>query len=432
MTMIAEERPVLARSLWSATAHPAPPAPPLQETITADVAVVGAGYTGLSAAIHLADRGANVVVLDAQSPGWGASGRNGGQVIPGLKEDPDTIEQLFGPEMGGRMVRLAGESADLVFGLIERFGIACDAARHGWIQPAHSAKALAASETRVRQWQRRGAPVEALSAADAERLIGTPAYAGGLLDRRGGSLHPLDYALGLARAAQGLGVRIHGESRVERVARTARGFRLRAGKGEVVAERVLLCTNGYTDGLDDRLRRSVVPVHSVQLATRPLSDNVRRSILPGGQVASDTRRLLLYYRISPDGRFVMGGRGAYGDHGIQRQMERLRVRAQMLFPQLAGIEWEHHWGGRVAMTGDHFPHLHECEPGLIAALGYNGRGVAMATAMGGVLAAKASGAADGEIDFPVSPVTPIPLHVMRKPMVSAMIAWNALRDRTGL
>lgn len=427
---IPRERAVLSKSLWTATARNAPPSPPLAGMADTEVAVVGAGYTGLSAAIHLAERGARVVVLEAEHPGWGASGRNGGQVIPGLKEDPDTIVRLFGSEVGSRMVRFSGSAPDVVFDLIERFGIDCDAERAGWLQPAHDEASLALLERRVGQWQARGAPIDLVERDTTARLIGSDAYLGAALDRRGGAVHPLKYALGLADVARRLGVVIHGASRVASIERRGGGrLELQTAAGSLKADKVVLCTNGYTDPLHARLRRSIVPVCSIQVATRPLSDNVRATIFPERQVASDMRRLLVYYRMTRDGRLVMGGRGSYGDSGVRRQMARLRGTARTLFPQIGSVEWPFHWGGYVAMTADHFPHLHQVEPGVIAALGYNGRGVAMASAMGRVLADAVGGTSLTQLDFPMTPLNPIPLHVLRRPVVSALVAWNGLRDR---
>lgn len=427
MKTIADEIGPLARSLWTDTAPAAPSLPSLEGDLRADVAIVGAGFTGLSAAIHLAERGADVVVLEAQSPGWGASGRNGGQVIAGLKEDPDTIEQMFGREVGERIVRFSDGAPDVVFDLIERHAIDCDAVRTGWIQPAHDAQSRRVLESRAEQWSRRGAPVSLLDRDETARLVGTQIYKCAAIDRRGGSIHPLKYVLGLADAALRLGVRLHGHSRVTSMEREGGGHRLNTAAGSVTAGQVLLCTNGYTDGAFDRLRRSVVPVCSVQVATEPLSDNVRATILPEGQVASDMRRLLVYYRLTHEGRIVMGGRGAYGQSAIETQQERLKQLTHEMFPQIGAVRFTHHWGGYVAMTADHFPHLHETVPGVVAALGYNGRGVAMASAMGKLLARKLAG--DAGLDYPTTPVSPIPLHGFRKTGVSLLVAWNGWRDR---
>ena len=430
--IIANEMPAAARSLWTATAHPALATPPLVGEAAAEVAVIGGGYTGLSTALHLAERGISVTLLEAETPGWGASGRNGGQVIPGLKDDPDAIEAMFGRERGQRIVAMAGGAADLVFGLIERHGIDCDAERSGWIQGAHDAAGLAATIRRAEDWARRGAPVEALDRAAVAGLLGTDGYLGGLIDRRGGALHPLNYALGLAAAAIRAGARLCGQSRVTRIERPGQGFSVRTEEGVLAARHIVIATNGYADGLHDPLRRSIIPARSVQVATRPLSDNLRKSILPEGQVVSDTRRLLLYFRLDAQGRFLMGGRGAFGERGVLGRQADLRATAEQLFPQLGGVDWQHHWGGFVALTTDHLPHLHELEPGIITALGYNGRGVAMATAMGTLLAEHARGAKPDDLDFPVTGLEPIPFHVLRRPAVSALTAWYKARERFGL
>ncbi|MFD1381616.1 NAD(P)/FAD-dependent oxidoreductase [Fodinicurvata halophila] len=305
--IIENERPVLSSSTWTATANARPDTPPLREDLQSDVTVVGGGYTGLSTALHLAEKGVSVTLLEAEHPGWGASGRNGGQVIPGLKEDPDTIEEMFGPEMGRRMVRLSGAAPDLVFSLIDTYGIDCGAVREGWIQSAHNAEAVRTCQERAEQWQRRGADIEALNKQQVDDLLGSEAYHGGLIDRRGGGVHPLNYTLGLARAAIAQGARVFGHSRVISLDRRSDGFLVRTALGSVHTGKVVLATNAYTPDLTGRLRRSMVPACSVQVATAPLSENVRRSILPYGHVASDTRKLLVYYRLDEHGRFLIGG-----------------------------------------------------------------------------------------------------------------------------
>jgi len=430
--MIANEIAPIADSLWSATANPTPPCPPLNGAEETEVAIIGGGFTGLSAALHLAERHVAVTVLESETPGWGASGRNGGQVNPGLKEDPDLIEAQFGSEMGGRMIELAGNAAQLVFDLVSRHDMDCAAAQTGWIQPVHNAAATKVVQARVDQWTRRGAPLRMLSAQETASLLGTESYLGGMIDERGGNLHPLNYALGLADAAQKAGAVLHGQSRATKLESTVNGHVVHTAQGTLRARKVLLCTNGYTDGLASPLKRTVVPIQSIQVATFPLSDNIRRTILPYGHSASDSRRLLLYFRLDPQGRFVMGGRGAYDLAGTQRQMDALRKASLELYPQLGDTEWSYAWGGYVAMTADHYPHLNRVAPGIMAALGYNGRGVAMATALGRVLADWASDTPEAQLDFPVTDPQPIPFHFLRKPAVSAAVAWYRLRDRLGV
>lgn len=429
--MIANEDACIANSLWSATANAAPSCPPLTGDAEADVAIVGGGYAGLSAALHAAEAGLSVVLVEAETPGWGASGRNGGQVNPGLKEDPDTIEARFGADMGRRIVRLSGGAADLVFSLIKRHKIDCAAAQPGWVQPVHDGRAAETVKRRAEQWQRRGQPLRMLTSAETADLLGTDAYIGAMIDERGGNLHPLNYALGVADAALKAGAVLHGNSRALRLESRNGRHVVHCAGGTVSAKRVLICTNGYTDDFAAVSARTVVPIRSVQVATARLSDNVRRSILPQGHSPSDSRRVLLYFRLDPEGRFVMGGRGAYSESGTLRQMEALRKVSEQLYPQLVGTKWEFNWGGFVAMTADHYPHLSRAGDNVMSAMGFNGRGVAMATALGKVLADWCSGTPEGDLDFPVTATRPIPFHFLRKPAVAATVAWSRLRDRIG-
>jgi glycine/D-amino acid oxidase-like deaminating enzyme len=414
-------------SLWAATAKPAPETPPLTESRRADVAIVGGGYTGLSAALHLAAGGTEVVLLEAGEPAGAASGLNGGQVIPGLKQDPDELVALFGSEAGERLVDFVGGTAERVFALIEKHSIACDAVRNGWLQPVHSAAALATVKRRVEQWQARGAPVELVDHASTAELLGTERYLASGLDRRAGGLHPLDYARGLARAALGRGAKLFGGSRAVSLARESGGFRIATEGGpEVSATRVLLCTNAYTDDLWPGLRRSVIAASSFQVATAPLPEEISRTILPRGHVASDTRRLLKYFRRDAAGRLLVGGRGPFREPRGREDYAHVRKAAVELFPAVAGVDFEHHWNGRVALTRDHLPHLHEPVPGLTVCLGYNGRGVALATSMGIALAAHIQHGTS--LPFPPAPVRPIPFHGLQRLYVAAVIAYYRVRD----
>jgi glycine/D-amino acid oxidase-like deaminating enzyme len=392
------------------------------------VVVVGAGYTGLSAALHLAERGADVVVLDAADPGWGGSGRNGGQVIPGLKDDPDDLERKFGPETGRRMWEISGGAADFVFELIARHKISCEARQCGWIGAAPNASAVAVLRARVDQWQRRGAPVEMLDRQRVAELTGTTLYVGGLLDRRAGVVQPLDYVRGLARAAREAGAAIHGRSAVTRIESAGGAWRAVAPAGSVTANTLILATNAYTDDLWPGLRQTVIPVQSYQVATHPLPQDIRRRVLPGGQAVSDLRRILYYFRLDPEGRLLMGGRGPLNDAGDQALFARLEAVAARFFPQIGAPRWEHRWSGRVAITTDHLPHLHEPRPGVLIGLGYNGRGVAMATRMGKLLADRALGASYAELGWPVTAIAPIPFHAWRLPVMSLVVRWKRFQD----
>lgn len=419
----------LEPSLWAATAAPAPETPPLGSSVTADVAIIGGGYAGLSAALHLAEHGVRPVVLEARQIGFGGSGRNGGQVIPGLKHDPDTLVAMFGAERGGRLADFAGGTADLVFDLIERHGMAVPYRREGWIQGAHSPEGLAEAEARAAQWAKRGAPVQPLDKAAIGRALGTDRYLGGWLDRRGGGIQPLDYARGLARAALQAGAAIHAGTPVTALDRAEGRWRLRtAGGATVTADRVLLCTNGYSKGLWPRLEQTIIAANSFQVATRPLTDRERETVLPGGQVSSDTRKLLLYFRLDHQGRLLMGGRGPFREPRGAADWAHLDRVVGKLFPQLSGIAIQHRWCGRVAVTRDYLPHLHEPAPGLLVDIGCQGRGVGLQTAMGRAMAEYIASGDAGALPLPPVPIQPLPLHALHRLYVSAVITWYRMND----
>src|SRR5215469_15702981 len=299
------------QSLWSVTAPPGPVCSPLTGALRAQAAVIGAGYTGLSAALHLAAAGREVVVLEATDIGERASGLNGGQVIPGVKQDPDALERLLGPYAGGRLVATAGAGPDLVFELIARHGIECEAKRAGWIQPATSEAALAQLARRVEQWLRRGAPVSLLSRGEVLQLTGSALYCGGLLDRRGGTVQPLAYVRGLAQALIRAGGHVYTHTPALRLGRLTRAWNIETPQGSVIAPVVIIATDAYTGELNEELRRTVVPVPSFQVATAPIPAELRSTILPEGQAASDTWHLLRYFRLDGTGRLVLGSRGSF-------------------------------------------------------------------------------------------------------------------------
>jgi glycine/D-amino acid oxidase-like deaminating enzyme len=411
-----------AANLWEETAIEAPATPPLESSSEADVVIVGAGYLGLSASLHLAEAGIDVIVLEAEWPGWGASGRNGGQVIPGLKYDPDEIEARLGREPGERLWRFAGATAEIVFDLIERHRLRAGARRTAWVQAIHSEKAAARARRRTEQWQRRGAAVDYLAAADTAALVGNDRYIGAFVDRRAAVLHPLSYARELARAAIAKGARIFGGSRVGAVAREDGGWVVKVSQGaQARCDTVLVCTNAYTDGLVDGLARSIVAANSLQIATAPLPASLCRSILPNGEVLSDTRNIIRYYRLDGECRLIMGGRGPYREPGPEQDWAHLKRDVNDLFPGLRGIEFTHRWGGRVAIHPDYLPHLHEPAPGLMTAIGCQGRGVGWQTAIGIELARRVLDR-NHEMPLPFAPIRPIPLHAFKAIGASAMIA----------
>jgi glycine/D-amino acid oxidase-like deaminating enzyme len=412
-------------SLWRATAPLAPATEALAGTADADVVVVGAGYTGLACTLALAEAGRSVILLEAGDIGYGASGRNGGQVIPGLKHDPDDLVARFGRERGEALVRLAGGAADRVFTLIAKHRIECAAAQCGWIQPAHSAAAAQTVIRRTRQWAARRAPVELLARDRLALLLGTDAYAAGWLDRRAGALQPLAYARGLAGAALALGARVHTESPVTQIVRDQATWVATTPRGGVHARQVVLATDAYSGALWPELAANQLTVSSVQIATDPLPEIIRRSILPGGTTASDTRKLLYYFRLDAEGRFVIGGRGSVTDSVAPSVYAGLQRFAARVYPRLAGVHWPYRWYGRVGITRDGLPHLAELAPGVWTVLGYCGRGVAMATTMGLVLAELLNGARPA---YPVAALKSVPLRALRRPQLRAAIAYYRIHD----
>jgi glycine/D-amino acid oxidase-like deaminating enzyme len=420
----------LSPALWAATAPPAPATPPLTDSTSADVCIIGGGYAGLTTALHLAERGIRALVLEAQEPGWGASGRNGGQVIPGLKYDPNEIIGLYGPERGERLIAFAAGTADAVFDLIEKHHMDVPRTRQGWIQGAHTAANVELVRSRAEQWSRRGAPVKFLDKEAADSLIGSEKYMGGWLDRRGGAIQPLSYARGLAKAALAAGARIHGQSPALKLERAGARWSIETQRGATVtADRVVICTNGYTGAIWPQLRQTAIAINSYQVATEPLSDNLRRSILPEGQVLSDTRQLLLYFRLDHEGRLIMGGRGPFREPTGESDWAYLVRVIPKMFPQLAGVPIAYRWCGRVALTRDHLPHLHEPAPGVLIDIGCQGRGVGLQTAMGKAIAETIATSNAAALPLPFTPIDPIPFHGLERLYVGAVVAWYRLTER---
>ena len=420
------------KSLWSATAPSVVPTPALSESVKVDVAIVGAGYTGLSTALHLAERGVSVCVLEANEPGWGASGRNGGQVNPTLKYDPEQLVQMYGPERAEPLISTVSNSADLVFKLIEKHGIDCAPVRKGWMQVSYTGKGVAGLHARADQWARRGVPVQRLDAAAVASRMGSDAFAGGWLDGRAGAIQPLAYAHGLVGAALAAGVRIHGQSAVTGLQRQGFGWQLQTASGaQVTADQVVLATNGYSGNLWPGMAQSILAANSFIVATKPLTGHAAESILPGKETVSTAQRLLLYFRKDSHGRLLMGGRGLFNDPTSPTDFAHLERSLALLFPQLGPLEFEYRWAGRIAITRDFMPHVHEPAPGLTLALGCNGRGIALCTSLGQQLAGRLCDR-KAEFAYPVTPLQRLPMHGLQRFYIGAGVAWYSLLDRLNI
>lgn len=414
---------------YAANASPAPRTIALEDTLWTDIAIVGGGYTGLSTALHLGMQGVRSVVLESRGIGWGASSRNFGQVVPYLKHNPSTLIARLGNQEAERLIEHTGLGPDLVFDLIDRFGIQCAANRAGLLFALHSDSGRNGLEGRTRFWRERGAPIEMLGAAETRKLVGSDYYTASSLDLRGGTINPVGYVRGLAQAAMEMGADIFTESPVQQIQATSDGWSINTAKGRVNAKRVILATNGYTPrGLWSGLRDSIIPMRAHQAISAPLPPQIAERLLPQGHALTDTRHLFSGVRMYRDGRIQVGVDGPAFSTDGQAMLHKATVRLQKLIPDLQDIKWQHQWSGWIAMTFDQLPHLHELAPGLWAGLGYSGRGIAHATMMGRDLARVATDGSHQDLSFKVTPLQPRMASRFAKPLVGSLLNYYRIVD----
>jgi glycine/D-amino acid oxidase-like deaminating enzyme len=413
---------------WEAAEPPPPDDAPLPDT--AEVVIIGGGYTGLSCALTLARLGTTALVLDAERIGFGASSRNGGMVSGGLKIAGNNFAKL-GPERTDRLLREAAGSLNFIEELIAREEIDCAYRRTGRFVAAWTPKHHAAMEKRAPSLaDLTGGAVRMLSRAEMPQELGTTRYHGGMVVEAAGGLHPARYVQGLARAASRAGARLHGGVRVTAIARERDGFRLHTNRGELRARAVLSATNGYSlGGPNPWLARRLIPVGSYIIATEALPEPTMRKLFPNGRMISDSRRVLNYFRPSPDGtRVLWGGRASFGPTTPELAAPVLHRMMTDVFPELATTRITHSWTGNVAFTFDFLPHL-GVHDGVHFAAGCQGSGVAMQTWLGHQVALKMLGrgnapsAFDG-LDFPT-----MPFYAGNPWFLPIVGEWYRLRDR---
>jgi sarcosine oxidase len=401
----------------------------LKNSHTAEIVIVGGGYAGLNAAIRSAELGKKVTVLDSAQIGFGASGRNGGQVIPGLKHDPKELIQIFGQGRGEKVIQFGGGTADRTFDLIRKYDMRCNAEQKGWLQPALDNSTLKLAAERAQSWARAtNAEVTILDRTEIASLTGTDFYCGGWIDHRGGQLQPLSYARELARVAGNLGASIFTDSHVSGLRKAGTGWVVTSNDQEVTAKSVLICTNAYAGALLPDLSQSLIPGSSIMCSTKPLPEDLLSSIIPSGLPISDARRLMNYIRLDPEGRFMIGARGSFSLNEPERYFRWLRSSAVKIFPRLRDIEWEDSWGGLFALTPDFLPHINKLDEGLFSVLGCNGRGVAMLSQLGSCLADLVITKDHDVSPLPVTPPASVPLHSLRRPALEAAVMWYRAMD----
>lgn len=406
--------------LWAVTAGSAPAPRPLDHDLGVDVAVVGGGYTGLSTALHLAESGeVSVAVLEARDIGFGASGRNAGLVNAGAWLPPDELPARLGDDYGNRLLETLGNAPDLVFEIIRRYGIACEAVRNGNLHCAVGAAGLADINERARQWHARGVPVCILDAKETARLVGSGRFSGAMLDPRAGTIQPLSYARGLAQAAAGLGARIHAATAVTRAEFGATGWRLSTSTGHVVrATRVVVATNTAQEAGPDpwpQLQKALVRLPYFNVATAPLPAELSQRILPQGHGAWDTCKVLSSFRKDAAGRLVYGSVGDVSDRPGDAHVQWVRRCLRQLDPDLARVPIEHRWYGWIDITATHLPYLYQPGPNAWAIFGYNGRGIGPGTVFGRALAELLLGRrTPDQMALPVNAVVPIGFKPLRE------------------
>ncbi len=415
-------------SYYAATANPAPPRPSLAGDADCDVCVIGGGYTGLATALNLAERGHSVVLLEQARIGWGASGRNGGQIGTGQRVDQRTLERAHGRAAARVLWDLACEAVEEVRARVERHRIACDW-KPGLLYVGHTPKA-AREEQEYAEWLRRTygyGTVRPVSRDELVRMLASGRYHGGALDSRGGHLHPLNYALGLADAAHAAGTRLHEGTTVTAV--EGRGpVVVRTTGGTVRARAAVLGCNGYLGDLAPDVAPRIMPINNFIVATAPLPEP--RALIRDDVAVADSRFVVRYFRLSADGRLLFGGGENYSNRFPTDIAAFVRPHLLEVFPQLAGTPLEFAWGGTLAITMTRMPHVARLGDGLYVAHGYSGHGVAIATLAGKLIAEAVDGRRDRFDAYArIAPPGFPGGRWLRQPLRVLGMLWYALRDR---
>ncbi len=418
------------QSYYFATAADAPGRPPLTGETTADLCVVGGGCTGLSAALHAAERGLSVVLLEGGRIGWGASGRNGGQIIPGLRKGALELLARYGPAEARALFDLALEARGLVLDLIQRHAIACDLKLTGHLAAAAKSSDMDHYAREVDALaQAMGYPhARLVSKADMAIALASPGYHGGLIDELGGHYHPLNYTIGLARAAQASGVAIHEASQALRLHETAAGVRVETARGAVTAAKVILAGDALLGAnLAPRIASHIMPVANYIVATEPLDDPA--ALIAHDRAASDSRFVVNYFRLTADGRMLFGGGERYSTRPPRDIAAFAGQHMRRVFPPLTKARIDYAWGGLVSVTRTRLPHLGR-DGGVYFAHGYSGLGAILSTLAGKLMAQAIVGEAAGfDRLAKIAPSAFPGGTLLRGPLYTLGMLWYAMRDR---
>jgi len=421
-----------ADSWYAASAHEAPPRPPLEGDVDTQVCVVGAGFSGLATALQLAERGYRVTVLEAARVGWGASGRNGGQIVNGYSRDLEVIEHRYGPEAARALGAMAFEGGDIIRELVARYGIDCDL-REGGVSAAFNRRQLRELEAQKTSWERHGHDgLELLDRDSIRAHVVTELYVGGLLDHRGGHIHPLNLALGEAAALESLGGTIHEGSAVTHLEPGPRPA-VHTDRGRVHADMVVVCGNAYLGNAVPALRDRIMPVSTQIVTTEPLGEEAARALMPTGVCVEDCNYMLDYYRVTSDHRLLFGGGTVYGGKAPDDIIHRLRPHLARTFPQLADARIDYAWSGNFALTLTRIPHMGRLHDNVYFTHGYSGHGVTTTHLAGRLIADAIDGRPERFDTFARLRNFPFPGgRALRVPLTVAGSWYYMVRERLGL
>lgn len=420
-------------SYYAASANPSPMRDRVEANVEADVCVIGAGFSGLSSALHLAEKGYRVVVLEASRVGWGASGRNGGQIVNGFSRDLIAIERRYGSDAARAIGEMALEGGDIIRQRIEKYRISCDL-KAGNLFTAFTQKQMRGLEAIKANWQRHGHDgLEMLGANDIRRQVNTDIYIGGLLDRRGGHIHPLNLCLGEAAAIESLGGRIFENSAVTRLESGANRQIVHTVQGSVSASKVVVCGNAYLGNIVPSISNKIMPVSTQIVTTEVLGEKTCRDLMPGQTCIEDTNYMLDYYRMTADHRLLFGGGSTYGGAEPSDIIAKLRPHLEKTFPQLKSVGIDFAWSGNFALTLTRIPHFGQIGEHIFFVHGYSGHGVTASHLAGKLISEALDGHSDRFRNFSELPFYPLPGgRLFRVPLSIVGSWWYIVRDKLGI